>query len=143
MQNRFLIGTLTSVLILIVAGIVAAQGLPPMGPPIPTVIVVSKPAPGEVYGNKPVITLGVQDKIYKFVLKDAYVNHRFVRWPDVWQDARQYNPNFQVQGQGEDKFAKIEPGQTYTVSGFYAPMNHTFEVDNFHAGSGPSGESHY
>jgi hypothetical protein len=121
----------------------ASAQLPPYALPIPTVITVSKPAPGEVYGNKQVITIGVGDKIYKFILKDAYTNDRKIKWPDIWEQIDTYNPNLQVAGQGENKFAKLEPGQTYTVNGFYTPQNHSFEVDNIQQ-SGSSGEkSHY
>lgn len=107
-----------------------AAGLPRMGPPIPTTIVVTKPAPGEIYGNKQTITLGVGDKIYKFILKDGTTNHLRVKWPDIWEYVEQFNPNFVVQGQDADTFAKIQPGQTVTVEGMFAPMDRTFEVMN-------------
>jgi hypothetical protein len=142
MQNRFLLGTLSCLLMLSIALAARAQ-LPPYALPIPTVVVISKPPPGEVYGDKQVITFGVGDKIYKFILKDAYTNHRKIKWPDIWEQINAYNPNFQVAGQGEDKFAKLEPGQSYTVNGFYTPQNRTFEVDNIQHGGGPGEKSHY
>lgn len=114
--------------------------LPRMGPPIPTTIVVSKPAPGETYGNKPVVTMGVGDKVYKFVLKDGFTNHLKVRWPDIWQYVMQFNPNFVVQGRDSDTFAKIEPGQTVKVFGMFAPMDRTFEVESVEPGGS---ENHY
>jgi len=120
-----------AMLLLIAAHSVEAAGLPRMGPPIPTTIVVTKPAPGEIYGNKPVVTLGVGDKSYKFILKDGYTNHLKVQWPDIWEYVRQFNPNFVLQGQDADAFAKIQPGQTATVQGMFAPMDRTFEVMSF------------
>ena len=98
------------------------------GPADPDTIVITKPAPGQTFGDKQVVTMGVGDKIYKFVLKDAYTNHLRVRWPDIWQYVQQFNPNFVVQGKDADTFAKIQPGQTVTISGAFAPMDRTFEV---------------
>ena len=120
---------------------VAAQGLPAMGPPIPTTVVLVKPAPGEIYGGKTVVTMGVGDKAYKFILKDAFTNHLKIRWPDIWQYVQQYNPNFVVQGQDADTFAKIQPGQTMTVYGMFAPLDRTFEVLSVEQSGG--GEQHY
>ncbi len=105
-----------------------AQGLPAMGPPIPTTIIVTKPAPDEIYGNKTVVTMGVNGKNYKFILKDAYTNHPKIRWPDIWQYVNQFNPNFVVQGKDSETFGKIKPGQTLTVFGMFAPLDRTFEV---------------
>ena len=126
----FLSAFAIAILFLVAAHSVEAAGLPRMGPPIPTTIVVTKPAPGEVYGNKPVVTLGVGDKSYKFILKDGYTNHLRVQWPDIWEYVSQFNPNFVVQGQDADTFAKIQPGQTATVQGMFAPLDRTFEVMN-------------
>lgn len=130
-----------SILFLAVPNLVAAQGLPAMGPPIATTIVITKPAPGEIYGTKQTLTMGVGDKVFKFVLKDATVNSFKVRWPDIWQYVMQYNPNFVVQGQDADTFAKIKPGDTVTVSGMFAPLDRTFEVMSVEQGSG--GSQHY
>src|SRR3984957_4815132 len=105
-----------------------AQGLPPMGMPIPTTLTVTKPAPDQTYGGKQVITLGVGDKVYKFILKDASTNSFKIRWPDIWQYVQQFNPNLVVQGQDADTFAKIQPGQTMKISGAFAAMDRTFEV---------------
>jgi len=127
MQNRFSAAMLTLGIIFLAAG-GANAFLPKMGPPIPTTVVLSKPAPGETYGDKQVVTMGVGDKVFKFVLKDAYTNHLKVRWPDIWQYVSQFNPNFVVQGKDADTFAKIQPGQTVTVNGAFAPMDRTFEV---------------
>lgn len=116
----------------------------PMGLPLPTTIVVSKPAPGQLFGDQQVITVGVQDKVYKFVLQDAYVDSRVVHWPDIWQQVRQFNPNFVTQGADADQFAKIQPGQTVTIKGMYAPLDRTFEVVSVERGWGePSREHHY
>ncbi|HEY6418972.1 MAG TPA: hypothetical protein VIX59_08215 [Candidatus Binataceae bacterium] len=100
------------------------------GPPIPTTLVLSKPAPDQIYGDQPVILMGVNTKTYKFILKDAYVDDPFgiVHWIDVWQYVKQYKPNFVVQGLDENIFEKFQPGQTLTVKGMFAPTNRTFEV---------------
>jgi len=112
------------------AALAHSAELPRMGPPIPTTIVVSKPAPDEIYGNQQVVTLGVGNTSYKFILKDGRTNHLRVKWPDIWEYVRQFNPNFVVQGQDADTFAKIQPGQTVTIDGMFAPMDRTFEVMN-------------
>jgi hypothetical protein len=127
MRNRRVIVYLLVGVWLISAGIARAQ-LPRMGPPIPTTIVVTKPAPGEIFGNKQTVTMGVGTKSYKFVLNDAYTNHLKFKWADIWQYVQQFNPNFVVQGQDADTFEKIQPGQTVTITGAFAPMDRTFEV---------------
>jgi hypothetical protein len=111
-----------------------------MGPPIPTHIVISKPAPDQIYGNKTVVTMGVGGKAYKFILKDAYTDHLKVRWPDIWQYVMQFNPNFVVQGQDADTFAKVQPGQSLKVFGMFAPLDRTFEVMSV---EDAGGEQHY
>jgi hypothetical protein len=140
MRNRFS-AAIFSIGILFLAAASANAQLPRMGPPIPTTVIVTKPAPGETYGNKPVVTMGVGDKSYKFILKDGYTNHLKIRWPDIWQYVQQFNPNFVVQGQGAETFAKIEPGQTVKVSGMFAPLDRTFEVMTVEQSGG--GEPHY
>lgn len=118
-----------------------AQGLPPMGVPIPTTMVLAKPAPEQIYGNQTVVTVGVGSKTYKFILKDAYTNHRKIRWPDIWQYVRQFNPNFNAQGVDQEQFAKLQPGQSVTIAGMFAPMDRTFEVMSVQQGGGE--KSHY
>lgn len=118
-----------------------AGNLPPMGIPLTTTIIVTKPAPGQVYGDKQPITFGVGDKQYKFVLKDAYVDSRKYHWPDIWEYVRVYKPNLVVQGGNADQIAKIEPGQTVTIRGMFAAMDRTFEVMSVEQGG--EGASHY
>ena len=116
------------ILSLAVTRIAAAQGLPAMGPPIPTTIVLTKPAPDQIYGDKTTVTMCVSGKNFKFILKDGLTNSLKVRWPDIWQYVNQFNPNFVVQGQDAETFARIKPGETVTVSGMFAPLDRTFEV---------------
>ena len=74
MRNRIA----TAALFLAIVFIFGRQrraSLPKMGPPIPTTLVVTKPAPDEIFGDKPIVTMGSGDKIYKFILKDGYTNH--------------------------------------------------------------------
>jgi hypothetical protein len=110
----------------------------PMMIPLTTTMVVTKPAPGEIYGDKQVVTMGVGTKTYKFVLNDAYVDdpRGVIHWPDVWELVRQYKPNFNVAGMGEDTFAKMQPGETLTVRGIFSPNNQTFEVMGTEPGGG-------
>jgi hypothetical protein len=110
----------------------------PMMFPLTTTMVVTKPAPGEIYGDKQVVTMGVSGKTYKFVLNDAYVDdpRGIIHWPDVWELVRQYKPNFNVSGMGEDTFAKMQPGETLTVRGIFSPNNQTFEVMGTEPGGG-------
>jgi hypothetical protein len=106
--------------------------------PLATTMVVTKPAPGEIYGNKQVVTMGVGANTYKFVLNDAFVDdpRGVIQWPDVWQLVKQYKPNFNVAGLGEDTFAKMKPGDTLTVRGMFSPNNQTFEVMGTQPGAG-------
>src|SRR5208282_2160215 len=117
-----------SALVLIAAR--ADAQMRPMMIPLTTTLVITKPAPGDIYGNKQVVTMGVSGKTYKFVLNDAFVDdpRGIIHWSDVWQLVRQYKPNFNVTGVGEDTFAKMEPGQILTVRGMFSGNNQSFEV---------------
>jgi len=110
----------------------------PMMIPLTTTMVITKPAPGEIYGNKQVVTMGVGTKTYKFLLNDAYVDdpRGIIHWPDVWELVRQYKPNFNVTGMGEDTFAKMQPGETLTVRGMFSGNNQTYEVMGTEPGGG-------
>jgi hypothetical protein len=122
----------------VIAPRIAHAQLRAMGLPIPTTLVITKPAPGQIFGNQQVVTLGVGTKQYKFVLTDAYVDstNPNIQWPDVWQLVSQSNPNFVVQGQGADTFEKIKPGQQLTIKAMFAPLNRTLEVMNVMPGKG-------
>ncbi|MGC2445257.1 hypothetical protein [Candidatus Binatus sp.] len=111
----------------------------PMMIPLTTTMVITKPAPGEIFGNKQVVTMGIGGKTYKFVLNDAYVDdpRGVIHWPDIWQLVRQYTPNFNVTGIGEDTFAKLQPGETLTVRGMFSGNNQTYEVMGTDPGGGP------
>ena len=143
---KFRLGLIALAVAAVLAFAAAADAqMAPMGIPIPTTIVVTKPAPGQIFGDRQVITLGVQGKTYKLLLRDAYVDdpRGKVHWPDIWQQVVQYRPNFNVTGLGEDTFEKMQPGQTLTVRGMYAPLNQNFEVMGTDMG-GPSGPAkHY
>jgi hypothetical protein len=141
MRNRLSAAIFSIGILFLAAASSPKAELPRMGLPIPTTIIVTKPAPGEIYGDKPTVTMGVGDKVYKFILKDGYTNHLKVRWPDIWQYVMQFNPNFVVQGQDAETFAKIQPGQTVKVSGAFAPLDRTFEVLTVEQSGGD--EQHY
>ncbi|MGH7925381.1 MAG: hypothetical protein ACREQH_12410, partial [Candidatus Binatus sp.] len=118
----------------------------PMMIPLTTTLVITKPAPGEIFGNKQVVTMGVGGKTYKFVLNDAYVDdpRGIIHWPDVWQLVRQYKPNFNVTGMDENTFAKMQPGETLTVRGMFSGNNQTYEVMGTQPGGGSFGPAqHY
>jgi hypothetical protein len=100
----------------------------PMGLPIPTTIVVAKPAPGETFQSKLLITVGVGASIYRFILKDGYTNHIYVKWPSIWEQVRQSSPNLVAAGLDAEKFAQVEPGATVTISGMYTPEQRNFEI---------------
>ena len=122
-----------------VIAVAAAQAqMRAMGLPIPTTLVIAKPAPGQIYGDRQTVTMGVGDKSYKFVLKDAYVDsvRSQVQWPDIWQQVSQYRPNFKVAGMDSDVFEKLQPGQTLTVRGMYTPLGQNFEVVGSEIGGG-------
>ncbi|MGO9605919.1 MAG: hypothetical protein ACLQAT_21445 [Candidatus Binataceae bacterium] len=119
------------------AGVAYAQ-MAPMGMPINTTLVISKPAPDQIYGDKQLVTMGVGTKEYKFVLNDAYVDDASgrVRWPDIWQQVRIYRPNFVMQGPNVEDLADVKPGDMVTIKGMYAPLDRTFEVMFVQAGKG-------
>ncbi len=119
-------------------GTIANAQMRPMMIPLTTTMVITKPAPGEIYGNKQVVTMGVGTKTYKFLLNDAYVDdpRGIIHWPDVWELVRQYRPNFNVTGMGEDTFAKMQPGETLTVRGMFSGNNQTYEVMGTEPGGG-------
>jgi len=110
----------------------------PMMIPLTTTLVITKPAPGTIFGDQQVVTMGVDGKTYKFVLNDAYVDdpRGIIHWPDIWELVRQYKPNFNVTGIGEDTFAKMQPGETLTVRGMFSGNNQTYEVMGTQPGGG-------
>lgn len=122
----------------LLGGGVAHAQMAPMGMPINTTLVISKPAPDQIYGDKQIVTMGVGTKEYKFVLNDAYVDDASgrVRWPDIWQQVRIYRPNFVLQGSNVEDIAALKPGDMVTIKGMYAPLDRTFEVMFVQAGKG-------
>jgi hypothetical protein len=132
----------TFTMIVALAAIVGAPAaraqLPPMGIPLTTTLVIAKPAPDELFGNKQVITLGVGTKEYKFLLNDAYIDDPGgrIQWPDVWQQVRVYRPNFVMQGPNVSMIQNLNPGDIVTVKGMYAPLDRTFEVIFIQPGKG-------
>ena len=46
----------------------------PMGVPLPTTMLLEKPAPDATFDGKQMVEMGVQSQSYKFVLKDAHVD---------------------------------------------------------------------
>ncbi len=108
----------------------------PMGLPIPTTIVLAKPAPGEPDRGRLHITVSVGGVIYRFILKDGYTNHLYVKWPSIWEQVRQSSPNLIAEGQNASEFSQVEPGTTVTVSGMYTATQRVFEVITIEGGEG-------
>jgi hypothetical protein len=102
-------------------------------------MVLTLPAPDKGYENRQVIRIGVNTKVYKFVVVDAWVTDGRTNWHwiDVWQLVSQYPVMMQAMGQNMDAFEKIDPGTTYTVTGMFNPLNRVFEVMSFEEGAGP------
>jgi len=115
----------------------AQRGIPRI--PVPTTMVLAVPEPGKTFGNQQVITIGVGAKVYKFVVVDAYTNDIQSRWQwiDIWQLVNQYPVMMQAQGQNMDDFAKVTPGETYTVNGMFSPVKRVFQVMSSEVGRGP------
>lgn len=130
--------TMIVALAAIVGATAARAQLPPMGIPLTTTLVIAKPAPDELFGNKQIITLGVGTKEYKFLLNDAYIDDPGgrIQWPDVWQQVRVYRPNFVMQGPNVSMIENLKPGDIVTVRGMYAPLDRTFEVMFIQPGKG-------
>lgn len=134
------VGGFAAAFVLLLAWANSAQGQRAIlrGLPIPTVIVLHKPGPEEQIGERRTIRLGIKDKTYSFVLKDAYVDSPDLIWEDVWRSIERSQPNMQLQGPNDDRVANLRPGETVAVSGMYAPITRTFEVTNVEQGSGPT-----
>lgn len=130
--------TIIVALAVIVGAKAARAQLPPMGIPLTTTLVIAKPAPDELFGNKQIITFGVGTKEYKFLLNDAYIDDPGgrIQWPDVWQQVRVYRPNFVMQGPNVSMIENLNPGDIVTVKGMYAPLDRTFEVMFIQPGKG-------
>ena len=128
--------------LVLVLGLMGARevraAMAPMGMPITTTIVISKPSPEQLYGDKQIVTMGVGSKEYKFILEDAYVDTASdrVKWPDIWEQVRIYRPNFVMQGPNTDEIENLKPGEELTIKGMYAPMDRTFEIIFVQAGKG-------
>jgi hypothetical protein len=140
------ISSFTAASLVVIFALTAHAQMSAMGMPIPTTLVITKPAPGQVFGEQTVVTMGVGTKKYKFVLNDGYVNttNDRVRFPDIWQYVKIHQPNFIVQGVDSSTFEKIEPGQQMTITGMFAPLNRTFEVQNAQVGKGAfNPQKHY
>ena len=122
-----------------IMGATAARAqMQPMGMPLNTTLVIAKPAPDELFGNKQIVTLGVGTKEYKFLLTDAYVDDPGgrIQWPDVWQQVRVHQPNFVLQGPNVNLIENLKPGDMVTVKGMYAPLDRTFEIMFIQPGKG-------
>ena len=105
--------------------------------PVNTTLVISRPAPDEIFGEGHFVTLSVGTRVYKFLLNDAYVDSTRVRWPDIWEQVRIHRPNFIVMGPHADEIEHIRPGEMKTLKGMFAPLDRTYEVVFTEAGRGP------
>lgn len=120
-----------AILVLVIVQTRRAQAQMPedsMGLPIPTTIVLTRPMPGKGFEGRLLITVGVGKSTFKFILQDAYTNHTYVRWPSIWEQARQSKPNIYAEGIDSEQFSQIKPGATVTISGMYTSAQRCFEV---------------
>lgn len=108
-----------------------------MGLPINVTLVISKPAPLQIYSGQPIVTLGVGPREYQFLLNDAYVDHPRIRWPDIWEQVRIYRPNFVLEGPHTEEIEHLAPGEMLTVKAMFAPLDRTFEIVFTEPGEGP------
>ena len=97
---------------------------------IPTTLVIERLATIADPLDPRVIWLGVSDVNYGFYLHEAFTDSSGADsvWSTVWQWARQFRPNFQVQGPNMGKLAGIKPGEVVTVKGMCFPGTRTFEI---------------
>jgi hypothetical protein len=122
----------------------ARAQLSALGLPINTTLVISQPASLQIYAGQQIVTMGVGNKLYKFVLNDAYVDNTRIRWPDIWELVRVHRPNFVVQGPHSEEIEHLAPGEMLTVKAMFAPLDRTFEVVFTQPGRGPfEPKTHY
>ena len=103
---------------------------------IPTTLVIERPATIADRLDPHIIWLGVSDVTYGFYLHDAFTDAMGADsvWSTVWQWARQFRPNFQVEGPNMGKLAGIKPGEVVTVRGMCFPATRTFEITEISPG---------
>jgi hypothetical protein len=127
---------LTIVLLIALPCVARAQSAPVF--PLPTTLVIERPASEDGYNHKPTIEIGVKDQSYKFILHDAYVDDPTGKffWDNIRRSIQNFRPNFLAQGTDADAFTKIKPGETVTVKGMYSASTRTFEVTDVTPGAG-------
>jgi hypothetical protein len=137
--ERRLYPVLLAVAILIAAVPARAQMLP-----VSTTMVLEKADPDRGAGDRQVVTIGIKDQTYNFLLRDAYVDDPSNRvvWPDVWQSVRQFRPNFQAQRADPETFEKLKPGDVVTVKAMYQLKIRSFTIVSVTPGSGTFGPAH-
>ncbi len=106
--------------------------------PLPTTIVLEKPALEEKHPRSRMINIGIGAQTYEFVLKDAFVNDPSGKfyWNDVWRSVQQFKPNFLVEGAPVAELAKMKPGDVVTAIGMYSMATRTLELNNVTPGAG-------
>ncbi len=62
----------------------------------------------QIYAEKQIVTMGVGNKQYRFLLNDAYMDGTRIRWPDIWEQVRVHRPNLVVQGLHTDEIEHLE-----------------------------------
>lgn len=104
---------------------------------IPTTLVIEKLAAATDPLDPRMIRLGVSSVTYEFYLRDAFTDLEGgdTEWSSVWQSARQFRPNFQVQGGKTEELAAIKPGEVMTVRGMCFPATRTFEITEINPGA--------
>lgn len=136
---RYRVASVALLALISFANSALAQGVP-MGIPLPTTMLLEKPAPDATLEGKQLVEIGVKMQTYKFLLKDAYVDdpNGKIYWNDVWRQVELSRPNFQVQGPNGDLLAKLQPGQKVTIKAMYAPFTRTLEITDVEQNTGIS-----
>ncbi len=110
--------------------------------PLSTTLVLEKPAPGQNVDKQHGIDVGIKNRTYTFVLRDAYVDNPRWVWSDIWQSVRQFRPNFQILDSGGDALVAIKAGEIVTVKGMYSMRTRVFVVSQVQPGGGPFAPEH-
>jgi len=128
------------VLLLIVTTTADSQeGFRIPGMPLPTTLVVQKPTPEQGFGSNPVIELSIGGESYRFIRRDFWVDdpQGLIMGGDVLRQVELSRPNMLVEGPDANKLAKLEPGQTATVTGMYSMTTRSLTVNSVQGGNRP------
>jgi hypothetical protein len=126
--------------------VIAVPALAQFGVPVPlpvsTTLVLEKPASDQAVGGRQTIDIGFKKQIYRFVLRDAYVDNPRWVWSDIWQSIRQSRPNLQILDNAGETLVNLRPGEVVTVKGMYSMRTRVFMVNQVEPGGGVFAPKH-